>query len=180
VRSRVRALASHSLALAPPILPMPPKAPGANDPAASELARLHRLVADKSGEVIQFQELQSQLQVQLREAVGRADAAESASAASARRCVELEHDVGEASDAVEDLARQLESRDAAVTRLEAQLAQAQRNAEEASAQATEVHGNTRAQSAALVQAEARAAAAELRGDKLFAAAEVRQRRTASL
>ena len=67
-----------------------------------------------------------------------------------------------------------------MTRLEAQLAQAQRNAEEASAQATEVHGNTRAQSAALVQAEARAAAAELRGDKLFAAAEVRQRRTASL
>ena len=145
---------------------------GPSDPA-TEVGRLRRMLASKEEENASIMDLQKQLQAQLREAVQRADAADAAAAAAKDRSASLERDLGEASVAVEDLARQLEARDDDALRLDRELGQAKRAAAEAAAAAGEAAAYARDESTGLVQAEARAAAAELRADKLAAAAEVR-------
>jgi hypothetical protein len=148
---------------------------GAGDPAA-ELARLRRMLASKEEENAAILDLQKQLQAQLREAVQRADAADVAASAAKETTAALERDLGEASVAVEDLARQLEARDDDALRLDKELGQAKKAAAQAAAAAGEAAAYARDESTGLVQAEARAAAAELRAEKLAAAAEVRHRR----
>ena len=148
---------------------------GPSDPAA-ELARLRRMLASKEEENSAIMDLQKQLQAQLREAVQRADAADAAAAAAKEKTAALERDLGEASIAVEDLARQLGARDDDALRLDKELSQAKKAAAQAAAAAGEAAAYARDESTGLVQAEARAAAAELRAEKLAAAAEVRYRR----
>ena len=150
---------------------------GPSDPAA-ELARLRRMLASKEEENSAIMDLQKQLQAQLREAVQRADAADVAAAAAKEKTAGLERDLGEASVAVADLARQLGARDDDALRLDKELGQAKKAAAQAAAAAGEAAAYARDESTGLVQAEAHAAAAELRAEKLAAAAEVRCRRCA--
>jgi len=140
-----------------------------------EVQRLRRLVSAKEEENSAILDLQKQMQAQLREAVQRADAAEAAAAKATERATRAEADLAEAGATVEDLAHQLETRDDDALRLERELAQAKHNAADAAAAAGEAASHARVESAGLMQAEARAASAELRADKLAAATEVRGR-----